>query len=141
MTACLDTNVLVDVLDGRRQAVRRRYQVELDTGRQVVVPSLVAHELLFGALVSARPDFHAQEVRKLLSNHEIIDWSAGDAYAGARLRARLRLEGNSIGPFDTLAAGQALNRGWTLVTANTREFSRIEELTVEDWSRPAGEIA
>jgi predicted nucleic acid-binding protein len=28
-------------------------------------------------------------------------------------------------------------RDWTVVTANTREFSRIEELNVIDWTVPA----
>jgi tRNA(fMet)-specific endonuclease VapC len=40
-----------------------------------------------------------------------------------------------IGPFDTLIAGQALARGMTLVTANMREFSRVEGLRLEDWTQ------
>jgi tRNA(fMet)-specific endonuclease VapC len=33
-----------------------------------------------------------------------------------------------------LIAGQALVRGLTLVTANTREFSRVEGLKIVDWT-------
>ena len=42
-----------------------------------------------------------------------------------------------IGPRDTQIAGLALSREWTLVTSNTREFSRVESLKIEDWTVPA----
>ena len=133
MTAFLDTNVLIDVLNGKRQAIQR-YQSESDSGRRMVVSALVAHELMFGALISGRPDHHAKEARLLLADLEIIDWAASDAFAAARLRTQLRALGEPIGSFDALIAGQAINHGWTLVTANTREFSRVEGLALENWS-------
>jgi tRNA(fMet)-specific endonuclease VapC len=51
------------------------------------------------------------------------------------LRAILEAQKQPIGPYDTLIAGQALARGYTLVTANYREFSRVEGLLWEDWSQ------
>lgn len=41
--------------------------------------------------------------------------------------------GKPIGPNDLLIAAIALARGVTLVTHNTREFERVEELALEDW--------
>ena len=38
-----------------------------------------------------------------------------------------------IGPNDLLIASIALANGLTLVTHNTREFSRIPGLKLEDW--------
>ena len=34
---------------------------------------------------------------------------------------------------DTLIAGQALARGWTVVTRNVRHFGRVEGLPLIDW--------
>ena len=34
----------------------------------------------------------------------------------------------------TQIAGGALSRGWNLVTANTKEFSRVSGLKLEDWT-------
>jgi tRNA(fMet)-specific endonuclease VapC len=133
VTAFLDTNVLIDVLNGSQRALKR-YEKESDSGRRMVVSALVAHELMFGALISGRPDHHAQEARILLADLEIIDWTASDAFAAARLRMQLRASGEPIGSFDALIAGQAMNRGWTLVTANTREFARVDGLVLENWS-------
>ncbi len=67
----------------------------------------------------------------------MIPFDKEDAIAAGNIRATLALAGTPIGPFDTLIAGQALCRGLTLVTANTREFSRVEGLRVEDWSASA----
>jgi tRNA(fMet)-specific endonuclease VapC len=41
----------------------------------------------------------------------------------------------SIGPFDTLIAGQALRRNLIMVTGNVKEFSRVKHLVVVNWSR------
>ena len=57
-----------------------------------------------------------------------------DAEAAGRIRAALDSRKQSIGPYDTLIAGQALARGFTLVTTNTQEFARVDGLKLEDWS-------
>ncbi len=38
-----------------------------------------------------------------------------------------------IGPYDVLLAGQALALSLILVTNNTKEFSRVPGLRLEDW--------
>jgi tRNA(fMet)-specific endonuclease VapC len=42
--------------------------------------------------------------------------------------------GQAIGPFDALIAGQAKARDLTVITNNLREYLRIENLKVEDWT-------
>jgi tRNA(fMet)-specific endonuclease VapC len=39
---------------------------------------------------------------------------------------------------DMLIAGQAMNRGWAIVTANVHEFGPIAGLQVIDWTQPTG---
>jgi tRNA(fMet)-specific endonuclease VapC len=48
-------------------------------------------------------------------------------------RAKLATKGTPIGPLDTLIAGHAMALDATLVTGNTREFSRVEGLAIENW--------
>lgn len=50
-----------------------------------------------------------------------------------RVRATLAHKGKPVGPLDTLIAGHALAMDVIFVTHNTREFSRVESLRVEDW--------
>lgn len=38
-----------------------------------------------------------------------------------------------IGAYDILIAGQALARGWIVVTANSGEFAGVEGPRLENW--------
>ena len=134
MILSLDTNVMVDLLNDQIAGVRRRYDAALAVEDRLVTCALAAHELLFGAMISPRPDVHVANAEDLLSDLEIIDWSYADGVAAARIRRALRRTGRTIGAIDVLIAGQALARGWTMVSANLREFERVEGLEVVDWT-------
>jgi tRNA(fMet)-specific endonuclease VapC len=45
----------------------------------------------------------------------------------------LKQQGTPIGSYDILLAGTALSRKLILVTANTREFDRVNGLVIENW--------
>jgi PIN domain len=49
------------------------------------------------------------------------------------LRARLERAGQTIGANDLLIAAHALTLGYTVVTKNEREFSRVKDLRIENW--------
>ena len=61
-----------------------------------------------------------------------------DNYAAeeyGKVRADLERKGTPIGPMDMLIAGHARSEGLILVTNNTREFFRVDDLEVEDWTK------
>ena len=62
-----------------------------------------------------------------------FDGKAAEEYG--KIRAELERKGTPIGPMDTLIAGHARARGLILVTNNTREFNRVADLAVEDWTQ------
>jgi tRNA(fMet)-specific endonuclease VapC len=135
----LDTNVMIDLLNDRRPAVRDRYDDAVAHGWGLVTSALAAHELLYGAMISPRPAVHVPNAQRLLGELDVVAWSHQDGVAAARLRRNLRRAGRTIGATDALIAGQALAREWTMVSANLREFERVEGLTVVDWtSAPEG---
>lgn len=47
----------------------------------------------------------------------------------------LELQGQFIGPLDTMIAAHALSLDVPFVTNNTREFERVRELRIEDWTK------
>jgi tRNA(fMet)-specific endonuclease VapC len=67
------------------------------------------------------------------NNIHILSYSPEDARATAAIRASLSHSGQPIGPYDVMLAGTALARGLILVSSNTREFSRVSGLVLEDW--------
>jgi len=50
-----------------------------------------------------------------------------------QIRAGLAASGTPIGPNDLFISSIALANNLILVTHNTREFSRVEGLRLEDW--------
>ena len=50
-----------------------------------------------------------------------------------QIRAQLAASGTPIGPNDLLIASIALANNLIVVTHNTREFSRVGGLRLEDW--------
>jgi tRNA(fMet)-specific endonuclease VapC len=135
VTLSLDTNALVEILNGDQPSVRTAFRATIRGGEEMVVSVLVAHELRFGAQLSRRQsEIEAAEV--LLSNLPIIPFTEDDAFGATSVRVALERIGRRIGAMDTLIAGQAISRGWGLVTANVHEFGRVAGLRVIDWSRP-----
>lgn len=132
----LDTNACIALINGSPTAVRSRVQQALGEGCVVCVSTVVLHELWYGVAKSARREHNTGRVETFLAGPvETLPFDAADARAAGEVRAELERAGQPIGAFDALIAGQAVRRGLTLVTANTREFERVDGLMWEDWGR------
>jgi tRNA(fMet)-specific endonuclease VapC len=137
VTLSLDTNVLVEVVRGAAPIVRERFFGALADERPLVASLIVVHELYLGCELYRDPASELARVRKVLSRVQIEPFDEPDMVSAAKVRATLRRRGQTIGAYDALIAGQALARDWTLVTANKREFDRVDGLNVIDWTAPA----
>ena len=131
---CLDTNVCLDWLKAREPAL-------LDRARQVAVdririPSMVQAELFFGAEICRHPTRERRELQLFLRHFTTLPFDDAAAMHYARIRAELTRRGALIGANDLVIAATALAAGDVLVTRNVAEFSRIDGLTLEDWTQP-----
>ena len=132
----LDTNACIALINGRPAAVRARFQKELAGGAEMLVPTVVAFELWYGVAKSARVDANAGLLETFFAGPvRLLFFEPEDARSAGRVRAAMEASGKPIGAYDVLIAGQALRRRLTLVTANVREFRRIEGLQWEDWGK------
>jgi tRNA(fMet)-specific endonuclease VapC len=132
---CLDTNIVVAVINQRAAAVRQRLMKALHEGTIVGIPTVVLYELWYGIKKSAR----AQANTDALSNFLTLDvtpwpFELEDAEEAGDVRAALERLGKPIGPYDVLIAAQARRRGAILVTANKNEFARVPGLQTQDWT-------
>jgi len=133
---CLDTNVCIDLINGMSAAVRSRFKEVIEEGSVVCVSSVVLHELWYGVAKSTRRESNTERLEAFLTGpFEILAWDDADARAAGEVRSQLEGEGRRIGAYDALIAAQAVRRGITLVTANTKEFERVDGLMWEDWAR------
>ncbi len=128
MKFLLDSNAVIALMKGNPGflAQLRQHQPQ-DFG----LPAIVVHELFCGAYKGVRIAQNVARVEAL--QFQIVDFDREDARQAGDIRAKLAASGTPIGPYDVLIAGQALARGLTLITHNTREFQRVPGLLMEDW--------
>lgn len=125
----LDTNAVIAVVNNPRGAIAKK--LRRHAPQNMFVSSVVMHELFFGAFNSARTEANVELIDSLAFN--VLSFDLDDARMAGQVRAALKAAGTPIGPYDVLIAGQALNRGLTLVTHNVQEFARVAQLRVVDW--------
>lgn len=136
MKYLLDTNACIALINGKPSSVRTRAREATRTGSQVLVSAVVLFELWYGVFKSSWPEANSATVEKFLAGViGILAFDEEDARVAGAVRADLQSTGKPIGAYDYLIAGQALRNELTLVTANTREFSRVRGLSWEDWGK------
>ena len=135
MNYLLDTNICIALINGSSAKVRTRFIQAVHRHAVLTTSLIVAHELWYGVAKSQQVARNANALKTFLSREvALLDYSEQDAQAAGEIRAELERQGQRIGEYDTLIAGQAFARNLVLVTANTREFGRVKGLIVEDWT-------
>ena len=97
------------------------------------VSTITLFELWFGVVKSGRETHNANRLSDFLSGMQILEFDGEDARIAARIRLSLMRAGTPIGSYDLLIASQAVRHEFCVVTANTREFSRVPDLRCENW--------
>ena len=126
----LDTNTIIYFFKGLGDVAKNLFE---KSPQEIFIPSIVVYELEVGIAKSNDSKKREEQLAKLLSHVQIIDFSVNEAKASAKIRAKLEKSGTPIGPIDTLIAGCAKANGLTLITRNIDEFKRVEGLSVQNW--------
>jgi len=130
MTHLLDTDTCIGVLRQRPGMMQRLSRL---APTDCAVSMITVYELLCGVEKAKDPAKERQKVHRFVSAIIEIPFERAASESAARVRADLERQGQPIGPYDLLIAGQALASGLTLVTTNVREFQRISGLKLESW--------
>jgi tRNA(fMet)-specific endonuclease VapC len=132
---CLDTNIIIAVINQRAAAVRQRLMKTLHEGTIVGIPTVVLYELWYGIKKSARAQANIDALDNFLAL-DVTPWpfETEDAEEAGDIRAALERLGTPICPYDVLIAAQARRRGAILVTANKNEFAHVPGLQTQDWT-------
>ena len=100
---------------------------------KVCVSVVTKAELLYGIRVSPDPHRDGKAVGAFLTYVEAVDLPDAAAAHYAHIRSDLKRKGELIGANDLFIASHARCLDLTLITNNTREFSRVEGLKIENW--------
>jgi len=132
MTYFLDTNICIRILTGNSQNVIDRFEaINLD---DIMLPSVVAAELVYGAYKSVKRDDNLMKIREFIKQFTMVGVDSAVIEFYGQIRSDIERKGLPIGANDYFIAAITLANNGVLVTNNTREFSRIAGLALEDWT-------
>ena len=132
MKFMLDTNICIYLIKQKSPSILKhlkRYSVG-DIG----ISSITLAELYYGVEKSRYIQKNREALGEFLLPLEITDFDEKASQIYGVVRANLEKDGNLIGSMDMLIASHALSLDVTLITNNTREFKRIKQLKVLDWT-------
>jgi len=126
----LDTNIIIYYFKGLGSVGK---SLLATPPSDIAVASVTVYELLTGIEKSGNASKKKHALNTMLDTLHILAFGKKEAVAAASIRCSLEKSGTPIGPYDIQIAATALANNHTLVTHNTREFSRIAGLSVVDW--------
>ena len=127
----LDTDTCIRIIRKNAVFIEKFIRLSPDT---VFISIITFHELYYGALHSQNPPKKLAALNDFTRCLKILPFQPSSARHSATIRENLATKGTPIGALDTLIAGHALEHELNLVTGNIREFSRVDGLTLENWS-------
>nr|WP_286169542.1 type II toxin-antitoxin system VapC family toxin [Halocella sp. SP3-1] len=128
----LDTNICIYIIKEKPEKVINKFHT-LDVG-DVCISSITLAELEYGVEKSQYTERNRLALAGFLSSIEVLPFSDKAASEYGRIRAELERQGNIIGAYDLMIGAHALSENITLVTNNTKEFQRINNLSLENWA-------
>ncbi len=126
-----DTNVCIQYLNQKNSPILRKFVTIPQT--HIVLCDIVKFEMYYGAYKSSQSAKNLTLLDDFFSEFIGLPFDDKAIKIGAKIRAQLALKGTPIGRYDLQIAAIALANNLVLVTHNTREFSRVDGLIIEDW--------
>ncbi|MDF3818576.1 type II toxin-antitoxin system VapC family toxin [Leptospira sp. 96542] len=128
----IDTNICIYLIKKKNKKLLEKLQKNYNKG--IYISSLTLAELEFGVENSEHKEKNRISLIEFLTIFEILNFEQKDTLAFGKIKSDLRKSGKMIGTMDALLAAQSISRKLVFVTNNTKEFERIKNLKIEDWT-------
>jgi len=134
MLYMLDTNICIFGMKGNPSVLQH---ITSHHAAEICISAITYSELCHGVENSQAVLKNTLLLHSFLASIQVLPFDAAAAETYGKVRTQLQRQGKPIGPLDTLIAAHGLAAGATVVTNNTREFSRVPNLQLSDWYTPA----
>jgi predicted nucleic acid-binding protein len=124
----LDSDILIYFLKGRKEIVDEVLSIPTD---ELYTTRINYTELYYGAYNSSRVNQNLEKIEPFLKNFKILEFDENSSHIFAKLKARLKKEGNIIADMDLMIASITIANKQELFTNNVRHFERVKELKVK----------
>jgi len=131
----LDTNICSYIMRQRPESVLTELQIRVQHRDRIVISSITYAELRFGAIGKKSSPKHNAIVDEFMARIDaVLAWDMGAVESTVKIKKELSDRGTPIGNNDTMIAGHAVSENCVLVTNNRKEFDRVADLDIEDWT-------
>ena len=127
----LDTNICIYIIKNRPLSVMEKFR-QYDIG-DISLSSITVSELYYGAYKSAYIEKNLLALEHFLQPFNIVEYDLKASIHYGQIRAALEKKGKVIGGLDMQIAAHAVSLDMTLVTNNTKEFIRVQDLILDNW--------
>lgn len=130
MRYVIDSDTVIYLLRGNKSIISQFLNVDPD---DLATTRINYVELLFGAYNSQRVKQNLTRIKSFLAELPILEFDQQASEWFARQKADLKKQGSLIADMDLMIASICLASESTLVTNNTRHFTRIHGLRLANW--------
>jgi tRNA(fMet)-specific endonuclease VapC len=131
--ALIDTNIL-SFFFRNHSLVVERCQAYLNDHDKINISIITYYEIVSG-LKHRDAQKQLTSFQEFVSYNTVLPLSTSSATISADIYANLRNKGTPIDDIDILIAGIAIANNLIIVTNNIRDFGKIENLEIQDWSK------
>lgn len=127
-----DTSFIIDIMAKDPSAIRKAQALE-QTGLSIVIGTPTLFELFAGVAQSRKPEEEKSKIITTLSSISQLSLDSPSASAGGLIYGEKMRTGRTIDPEDAMIAGIAKVNAEKVLTRNTKHFSDIEGVSVENY--------
>ena len=128
----LDTDFLIAILKKNPQVSELLIQLE-DSKDRTTTTIFNAEELLYGALLTKSKKENHEITAEFISQFDILPYDILAMEETVKIKAYLKEKGERIGTTNERIAGIAIRNNASIVTRNTKHFSKIPHLKLQEW--------
>lgn len=130
MTYCLDTNIVIDFLRGKKDIIEKI--AEINTLYQIFISPITLCELYKGAYLSKETEKNLIDIENFLLSVELLDFTKEACKKFGEEYSKLESKGKMTEEIDLMIAAIAKVRNLIIVTRNKRHFENID-IKIEVW--------
>lgn len=119
----------------RPESVLTELQARVQHRDRIVISAITYAELRFSAFEKKTSPKHNIIVDEFMARIDaVLAWDMDAVDATVKIKKELSDKGTPIGNNDTMIAGHAVSESCVLVTHDRKEFERVLDLEIEDWT-------
>lgn len=129
----LDTDTCIYIINHKPTNVKNKF--ECYKIGDIAISCISLSELVFGIEKSRYKEQNTKALQNFIAPLEVLDFGYEQSLIYGKLRANLEKSKNLIGSMDMLIASHALSLDMILVTNNEKDFKKVPNLKIQNWTK------